>query len=223
MIFQIDTESSDIEPLVSIWIPKELDLERYILPGESDEPILNEDVFGEPLLLIRNQVQTQHKKRADIFAIDRVGNGVIIELKKDNVTLGVETQALQYLADFSTYKGTDFISHFSKYSDSLEENIRGFIGDNVRLEDINKNSRIILMARSFDPSLYSMGKWLASCDVAFRCIKYSPYEIEGKHYLSFSISFDQSPSTIYPLSFQTRSRESQYFWHNIGRNKQDWW
>jgi len=42
-------------------------------------------------------------------------------LKRDKGVLGVETQALQCLADFSVYKGKDFIDRFSKSNDKLEE------------------------------------------------------------------------------------------------------
>jgi hypothetical protein len=37
-----------------------------------------------------------------------------VDNKRDNGTLGVETQALQYLADFSVYQGQNFISYFAK-------------------------------------------------------------------------------------------------------------
>ncbi len=75
MIFGINAKTNNIEPFKSSWIPKELELERYLLPSEgSDEPILAPSVFGEPLLLISNQVKTRQKKRADILALDRAGN-----------------------------------------------------------------------------------------------------------------------------------------------------
>lgn len=228
MIFRIEEESSKIVPVESSWNPNELKLEKYIMTSaESEEQILRAEIFGEELFPIGKEVVTKDKKRADILAIDRKGNGVIIELKRDKAQLGVETQALQYLAEFSAYKGSDFISHFSetyKNAESLKEKIEGFLGyGEYDLEEINKNSRIILMARSFDRALYSMGEWLANSGIPFRCMEYAPVEIEGKYYLSFSISFNQSSSTLYPLLFQNRSREPQYFWHNIGKNEQGWW
>jgi hypothetical protein len=217
-------QASDLSPLVTSWVPKELELERYILPNAiSDEPILNEAVFGEPLLLVSNQVVTRTRKRADILALDRLGNGVIIELKRERGSLGVETQALQYLADFSSYRGADFVAHFSKYNPSLEDNIRGFIGDGERLDDLNRRSRIILMARGFDPSIFSMGKWLGENGVAFRCVAYTPFEIHGDRFLSFSLAFDQSPGVIYPLLFRSRARGPEVYWHNIGTAEEEWW
>lgn len=226
MIFAIskDKDSSDLTPVATDWAPKELELERFVLPNaSSDAPILNETIFGEPLLLVSNQVTTRNKKRADILALDRQGNGVIVELKRDRGSLGVETQALQYLADFSSYQGMDFIDHFSKYNSSLKDDILGFIGDAEPLEELNRRSRIILMARGFDPSIFSMGKWLSDNGVAFRCVAYTPVEIHGDRFLSFSLAFDQSNRAIYPLSFQTHVREPEVYWHNIGEPKDFWW
>ena len=67
MIFKINKSTYSLEPFKSDWAPKELDLEKYLLPHkDSDQPILNPSAFGEEeLLLIGNQVKTQQKKRAD--------------------------------------------------------------------------------------------------------------------------------------------------------------
>ena len=74
---------------LSKWQPRELDVEKFIVSADSDNNILDPSVFGEPLLIVSNQVKTKFKKRADILAIDRYGNGVIIELKRDRGFLGV--------------------------------------------------------------------------------------------------------------------------------------
>ena len=73
----------------------------------------------------------------------------------ERAALGVDTQALQYLAEYSVYKGMEFIKRNSKYSDSLEDNIIGFLGDESLLKNINQQSRIILIARGFDAALFS--------------------------------------------------------------------
>lgn len=222
MLYEI--EKNSISAVRSSWIPKELELEKYIVTSAyTDAPILETSVFGEPLLLISNQVKTRRNKRADILAIDRAGNGVIVELKRDKGQLGVETQALQYLSDFSNYKGSNFISHFSENPEKMEETILSFMGGNQRVEDINKNSRIILLARGFDPTVYSMGEWLSNHGVSFRCIEYTPVEIEKKRYLSFSIAFDRSPELLFPVVFNSTAREPGIFWHNIARANNDWW
>lgn len=224
MIFKVNEREGNIEAVRSTWEPKELEVEKYLLSGlDEQEPILESSVFGEAFLIISNQVRTRHRKRADILGVDRAGNAVIIEIKRDQGALGVETQALQYLAEFSTYRGKDFIERFSRYSDSLEDNLRSFLGDGIKIEDVNRQSRIILVARNFDTALFSMGEWLSSKEISFRCIQYEAIEISGERFLNFSIAFDRTPEFLYPLSFQSQAREPDYFWHNIGRADDKWW
>jgi hypothetical protein len=224
MLYSVDTKSGVLRSVESAWNPKELELEKYLTVDEDDDSLtLSETIFGEPLLLIRNQVRTRLKKRADIFALDRSGNGVVIELKRGQGRLGVETQVLQYLADFSSYTGKNFIKRFTKTGQISEETIMGFLGDNAVLEDINRRSRVVLMARSFDPAIFSLGEWLSSKDIAFRCIIYTPVQISDQKFLSFSVVFDRTNQTLYPLVFSSTAREPGFFWHNIARPYQHWW
>lgn len=222
MLFEI-TEQQTLKRFNSSWQPGELDVEKYIVSSDSENNILDASIFGEELLIISSQVKTKLRKRADILAIDRYGNGVIIELKKDKGLLGVETQALQYLADFSANKGKDFIDRFSKSNKELEQIIDSFIDGNASIEDLNKTSRIILLARDFDRTIYSMGEWLSNNGVAFRCIQYEPIKIDKKEFISFSIAFDRSKDILNPLALGGVAREPGYYWHNIARNDQEWW
>lgn len=222
MLFEI-TKKKTLKRFKSKWQPRELDVENFIVSPDSESNILESSIFGEPLLIVSNQVKTKFKKRADILAIDRYGNGVIIELKRDKGFLGVETQALQYLADFSAYKGMEFINRFSKNNKQLEQDISSFIGGNASIKDINKKSRVILLAREFDPTIYSMGEWLSNNGVPFRCIQYEPTEINDKKFISFSIAFDRSNDILNPLALGGIAREPNCYWHNIARADQNWW
>ena len=224
MIYEYDSDTGKILQHRSVWHPKELELERMILSdGGGESSTLNEAIFGEPLLLVSNQVRTRSRKRADILALDRNASGVIVELKRDAGSLGVETQALQYLADFSQAKGMAFIQRFSRSPEEMIERVRGFLGDGIRPEDINRNSRIILVAQAFDPALFSMGEWLAEHGVAFRCIAYTPVEIEKRRLLAFSWRFDRAHRSLFPVIFGSQIRQPGVFWHNIGAADNDWW
>lgn len=222
MLFKIIEKTHQLEPVTSTWNPAELELEKFLITSESEVRILSESIFGEPLLLISNQVRTATKKRADLLAIDRNGNGVVIELKRDKGRLGVETQALQYLSDFSGYRGRDFIRRFSSDS-ATEESILGFVGGKATADDLNNRTRVILLARSFDESIFAIGEWLSSKGVAFRCISYTPIEIGELRMLSFSVAFDHSSEGLFQLSFSSNTREPEIFWHNIANTSEDWW
>src|SRR5437773_6558763 len=109
MIFEI--KNRRIQELPSSWNPTELEIERYLFdPQDSSKNALRPEVFGEELLVIREQVRTRQKKRADLIAVDKAANGVVIEIKRHEGQLGVDTQALQYLAEFSAHKGIGFLN-----------------------------------------------------------------------------------------------------------------
>jgi hypothetical protein len=221
MLFRV-TPSKSIEPVISDWKLPELELESYIITTtDTSVKILHESIFGEPLLLVNNQVKAANKLN-DILALDRNGNAVIIELKRDEGKLGVETQALQYLAYFSAYKGRDFMRNFA--SDSFtEEAVLSFLGDKGSIDLLNQKPRLILLARYFDDAVFVVGEWLGSKGIAFRCISYQPVQIQRERYLSFSIAYDHAPEGLYPLIFSSSIREPGIFWHNIAHNNQEWW
>ncbi|MEA2007730.1 MAG: hypothetical protein U9O54_01300, partial [Chloroflexota bacterium] len=126
MLFEVDNKNKSIKPVErSSWVPKELELEKYILPAEnSDEVLLNKDIFSdEEFLVIGRQVTVPGDGRADILALDSTGRLVIIELKRDEGRLGIDMQALQYLAACSMLKGHDFINYFEKTHPGLLEDI----------------------------------------------------------------------------------------------------
>lgn len=148
---------------------------------------------------------------------------MIIELKRNAGRLGVETQALQYLADFANYRGKSFLRKFSGNPGVSEETVLGFVGDKANIDQLNARSRVILVARSFDETIFSLGEWLSSKGVAFRCISYLPVQVGEAQLLSFSIAFDRSPDALYPLTFSSAAREPGIYWHNIARAEQSWW
>lgn len=222
MLLKVRDENA-LSPVFSDWSPLELQLEDYLVPDEVDEPILQREVFKEELLFVGQQVPTQHNKRLDILALDQKGQGVVIELKRDQGTLGVETQALQYVAEVSGYEGSRFVRMFSEDPEALEDRIQSFTGEDVQLNDVNRQTRVILVARGFDRALPSLCQWLGDQDIPVRCIQYTPIEIDGVRYLDFSIDFDSSPRDLFPLVFGGRVREPKVFWFNIGRSRQEWW
>jgi hypothetical protein len=69
MLFKINPTSRSLEGVKSNWVPLELALERYLIKqAEANVHVLSRSVFQEDLLLVRTQVRTSSKKRADILA-----------------------------------------------------------------------------------------------------------------------------------------------------------
>ena len=222
MIFEI--KKKHIQQYSSSWNPTELEIERYLFdPEDSSKNALRPEVFGEELLVIREQARTRQKKRADLIAVDKAANGVIIEIKRNEGQLGVDTQALQYLAEFSAHKGMDFLTHVTGDAPKFKDLVTGFLEGEVEIEKLNQSTRVILLAREFDESLFAMGEWLSSLGVAFRCITYTPFMVNRRRFLSFSVAFDRSPRPLYRLVFPKPRQERGYYWHNINEASDTWW
>jgi hypothetical protein len=221
MLFEI--ENDKFEKCTTAWNHKELEIEKLIVSRISDEnPVLDEEIFGEELFYINRQLVNSDKKRTDIIAIDKNGSLVVIELKKDEGRLGVEMQALQYLSNLSQYKGEDFLKKC--YKSNNYDDINQFLNDGLLIKDINQKGRIILMARYFDRALFSMGKWLSDQGVSFKCISYEPIEFNNHKLLNFSVIFDQAsfPSQ-YKLTFSDNRKIPDIYWHIIGSDNEKWW
>jgi len=215
LIFEV--KGANVLPVPPDWKLAELELEEILMSSSEQEagiPSLNQNIFGEPILLLKRQVLTKQGKRADIVGLDSRGNGVFIELKKEGARLGVETQALQYLANYATLKGQRFLA---KFRDS-EKHIDQFLGE-YDVDQLNRTSRIILLAQKFDNSLLSLGEWLAQQNVAFRCIQYRPFKIGERSFLTFSTRFDRSREPVYQMTWEPRV--PRCFWHNIGASPLD--
>ncbi|MDX1959522.1 MAG: hypothetical protein SFU98_13165 [Leptospiraceae bacterium] len=231
MIYKISDQNGQLylKSATAYSIDKEAKLEE-LLKSPDEDGFLNENIFGEQLLFLGTQIRTKDKKRSDILAIDSYGNTVVIELKKDKAKLGVETQALQYLADLSAFRGKGFIERFkdqlSSFGTTPEETLKGFLGDDYDLEQLNAKQSIILVAQSFDPSLFSMGQWLSEQGVPFKCISYDYYSINSEEFISFSIEFDQLSNKKKKLYFNspvTKRRDPEIYWFNIGFENQQAW
>lgn len=232
MLFKIiSKDNKQVLEAVNSQSMGELQLEQLIMENQRNDnnngttQLLNEGIFGEELILLKNQIQVANRKKADVLALDKNGCGVVIELKKDLGRLGVDTQALQYLAHIARFKGEKFIKNKKLVNESYVASVESFIDSaEIDREKINTKSRIILIANQFDRTLFSMGEWLSDKGVGFKCVQYSVSKhSDGTQYIDFSVVFDRSPESTFPLEFSPMEREPKYFWYNIGTTEPKNW
>ena len=210
---------------------------------DSDDTIASK-IFSENGLYLLNKQQifkekSKSSKRSDIVGIDKDGRIVIIELKKDTGRLGVEMEALQYLLKINAQpKGMDFLRNNNKLKFTNEYGLEilevkhkeekinkllQFINDK---DNINKKQRIILIAKGFEESIYSMGEWLSEKGVGFTCISYDVYKFNAQDFISFSVKFDSKPYNSYQLMEKNRGVNKStvpYYYHNSGSENRNHW
>lgn len=213
------------------WKPSETEIESLIVDAAQSEDTIYQ-IFKERILILGQQVslrnpaiQKASKKRLDLLGVDSQGNGVVIELKKDDGYLGMETQALTYISMVAPHKGAGFLNLLGLEGSELEDKINAVKAFcDCDLENINRNTRLFLMAQDFDPAVFSIGAWLSENGFSFKCISFKPVLLDNQSYLNFSVSFEASPLSMRALKFKTQSsRAREVYWHNIGLADQAWW
>lgn len=200
----IGIQNGDIE--ISTLTFKELGLKEQDI-----EDFLTENINlivgdSETLLIVGRQVRDTQGKRSDLTAIDKDGNLVLIEIKRDKEDAiarkePLELQSIRYAAALAKIKTTDELVDkvFGAYFDSMryqsnsnseltsKENAKKkldkFLEDTNSKKSFNTKQRIILVASDFDALTISTVAWLIQNKIDISCYRIIPKKINGDIFL----------------------------------------
>ena len=132
------------------------DLEKWI----KSNPL----ILGEDILIIGEQVLTKSGGSIDFLGIDKLGNLVVVELKRDKLPRDVLSQAIDYASDVASWDVDKISEVCTKYTGRSLEDYLSEKFEDVDLEDltINKTQRILLVGFSIEESLQRMIEWLSN-------------------------------------------------------------
>ena len=135
------------------------------------------EILGEELLIISKELILPSGKRLDLLAIDKKGDLVVIELKRDDSGSNVEWQAIKYTSYCSGFSTDEIIEYYAKYlssdNDDAHERIEEFI--DTEFEDVNQKQRIILVSMDFHSEVISSVLWLLEYSIDIECIRLTPH------------------------------------------------
>lgn len=131
-----------------------LDLEQWIATDPS--------IVKPGIRFIGRQVMTRSGP-LDLLGIDRSGDLVVVELKRDRLPREVVAQAIDYAADLSTWPIERISEVCAKYTgESLEDLFSSAFPDvDVAGVNINERQRIVLVGFAAETSLERMIEWLS--------------------------------------------------------------
>lgn len=147
------------------------------------------EVLGEELLIIAKEKSYFEgtRERPDLIALDKAGNVVVIELKRDDSGQNTEWQAIKYASYWSKFKISNIIKVFADYlkrkgeigseSDEVDasQKIAEFVDDGT-LDNINVKQRILLVSHRFAKEVTSAVNWLIDKNtMSIKCIQLIPY------------------------------------------------
>jgi len=144
----------------------------------------NPTILGEEdeLLIIQKEFAGFEKtcERLDLLALDKEGNIVVIENKRDDTGTDVTWQALKYVSFCSTLTEDDIVRIFQEYlgiEKNAKDELREFFGrDDFSTFLEQGDQRIILVAANFRNEVTSTVMWLFERGIKIKCIKVTPYK-----------------------------------------------
>jgi len=119
-------------------------------------------IIGPDLFIIGRQVLTKSGP-LDLLAIDKDGNLIVIELKRDKLPREALAQAIDYASNVAEWDAEKINSVCIKHTKQNLEDIFNKEFSDVNLESININEtqRIILIGFSMEAALERMVTWLS--------------------------------------------------------------
>jgi hypothetical protein len=135
------------------------------------------DILGEELLIIAKELPLPSGIRLDLLAIDKKGNLVVIELKRDDSGYNIEWQAIKYASYCSSFLPDDLFSSYAQYLktdiDDAKLRVEEFIDE--ELENLNQKQRLLLVAKDFHSDVVSAVLWLREYELEIKCVRLRTY------------------------------------------------
>ena len=183
----------------SVWSldsKKELSLSTLINEYELEYIIYeNINIISEDWIILGRQIRTKNGGYIDILCLDREGNTIIVELKKNMTPREVTAQGLDYAAWVSKLDIQDLAQiHLDNRKTTINEAY--FAKFKVELDDstINQNTKIVIVASKMDASTEDIINYLQQFGVGINILFFSIYEVNGQRLLSRAWFIDETPS-----------------------------
>lgn len=150
----------------------------------------NPEVLGEDLLIIGHEYDRfEVNERLDLLALDKEGNLVIIEVKRDTTGGNVDFQALKYASYCARLSPHDILDLFADYLKrySLQVDAKDGLMEFLEVENeeelnkiLNTNQRIVIVGNEIDKRILSVCTWLYENNIDVKCVTIKPYKLNNE-------------------------------------------
>jgi hypothetical protein len=186
-------------------------------------------VLAPDLLVIAEEFGSweNSRRRIDLLAIDKVGQLVVIELKRTDDGGHMELQALRYAAMIAAMSFEEVVStyeaHLARVDPDGDADARGkllsWLDVAGEAPAISSDVRIVLVSADFGRELTTTVLWLNRfVGMDIRCVRLIPYQIDGRILLDIQ--------QVIPLpeagDYQVRTTQKAAAQERHGTDNRDW-
>jgi len=136
------------------------------------------------LLLIGRQVTTNLGTTIDLLALDRQGNVVVLELKRDRTPRDTLAQALEYASFAEGLDWNELESILCSYINDESVNLADYHRHYFELADhdavsFNKDQRIVILGETISDQIRQTARFLREKGLRVTCLEFSFFEADG--------------------------------------------
>ena len=159
--------------------------------AEHDESVLENWLEENPkgivedggVLIIGRQVRTSLGGLIDLLGVDRQGDLVIVELKRDKTPRETVAQALEYASYIEGLDFADLEGICRSYMNDDTLNLPEFHRDHFGLDTddavaFNKDQRMVLVGQRITPGIRQTARFLGSKGVRVSCVEFTYFQTE---------------------------------------------
>ncbi len=149
------------------------------------------EILGGDLLIVSMEFDRflGSRDRLDLLAVDRKGNLVVVELKRNPSADYADLQSIRYAAMISTMTIEQLLPYYADYHERnsgervSKEELRAKILEFVEIEEFEELSsqpRIILCSEDFSQEISTTVLWLRGFGLDIACVRLTPHSLEDK-------------------------------------------
>jgi hypothetical protein len=167
------------------------------------------------LLIMGRQVTTNLGAYIDLLAIDRQGDLVIIELKRDRTPRETLAQVLEYASSVEELGYEQLDEIFREYSGDEALNLAQYHREYFSLAPdeavvFNNDQRIVIVGQKITPEIRQTSSFLRNKGVRVTCLEFTFFKAEGDlRLLSTSIVVGNEAAKISKVSSSPQSRTTE--------------
>ena len=154
------------------------------------------------LLIIGRQVITNLGGIIDLLALDRQGNVVVLELKRDRTPRDTLAQALEYASFAESLDSIQLENILRKYQNDDGLSLADYHHKYFELSvdeavSFNKDQRIVIVGQTITEEIRQTSTFLRKKNVRVTCLEFSFFEANsGSHLLSHDIVVGKEPANF---------------------------
>ena len=192
--------------------------------AEHEEAVLQKWLEANPdgiledgrLLIIGREVLTDLGGFIDLLGLDRQGNVVVVELKRDRTPRDTIAQALEYAA-YAERLDADALERILRtYEDSwpglADRHRKYFDLDEAEAVAFNKDQRLVIVGQTVTPQIRQTATFLQSKGVDVTCVEFTFFQADGGRRLMSQeiVGAGRTPSRAGLPATRIRMTETQF-------------